>query len=442
MKKLIILALVVIGVVLFGAPYVTGKVAEGEALKLVELINQSPLKYGNTEVVTYERGFRSTKSSFRYTPPPLLSSIGGPQDIKFNCDTKHGVTAVVYRCKFIGNEAYTEFVAEKLDGKDPISMTGSASLFGGLEQTFSIDAVRDFQADGSIVNLSRTELTIESNSDFSNHDFSGYTDGLSLLDGTDLVSVGEIRFSGDLNKSASGIYTGDSQFNVASLTSRMGNKTFEVNELVLETNTKENGENIDSSMSLQIKKFLSAATPFENIENINLDVSVNGLNTEAFAEYQSFTQRLQNELLASVESQQEPNVDPAKGAEIVPIIEKMLNTGLGLDTTLSVTLDGEPNRAKFKLALLDAVTLEEMELLAVAPQRMLEKFEIELSASLAKIIVESLGVLSATVGQSPMFEKSSKSYQMDVTLGKEITLNGNTITLEELQMLVMNGAAI
>ncbi len=439
MKKLILPLAILAGIVIFGAPYLTGKVAESETRKLVDVLNQSPLEYGSTEILSYERGFRSTKSSFRYTLPSMLSNFGGTQPVNYSCNSKHGITGIDYSCKLIDNEAYTEFVNNSLGGKDPVSMSGSASLFGGLEHTLTIDAIEDFQASDSAIDLTKTEITVQTNKALSSYKLSGHSDGFSILQGTDLISVGKLRLSGDLEKSDNGLYIGDTQFNVTNLTSKMGNKTLELNKLEVKTETEENGDNIDSSMSMHVEQISTAASPFESIEDVNLEFSINGVNTAAFVEYQTFSQELQREFLTAMESDQEPNFDPEKGLEIIPILEKMLNADLIFDSALSIKLNGEPNTAKLKVGLLEAVTLEEMQMLAVAPEQMLKKFDVQLKASLDKGLVDTQPML-ASVGQSPIFEPASSAYQTELSLGKEIKLNDKAMTLEELQTLIMTGA--
>jgi len=441
MKKLLISLAVLAGILIFCTPYVTGKVAESEVRKLIGLLNQSPVEYGNTEVVSYKRSFRSTESRFRYTLPGMYSDFVGIDPIDYICISKHGILGVTFECKLIDNEAYNEFIDTYLGGKDPISISGAASIFGGLEQTISLNAIQDFQANDGIYNLADSEITVHTNSEFSDLDISGKSGGASIAEGTTLFSLGETSLAANLRKSDSGLYVGNTQFTIANLASKSGNQTIDLNEITLKTNTNENSENLDSSMIMQIEQISTLAAPFESIKNLKVEVAVNGINTAAFVEYQNFAERLQKDLLASIESEQQPDFDQKIGLEAIPILEKMLSEDLELDSAMSVQLDNEPSSASLKVNLLETVTFDDLKELTSAPEQILEKFDIRLQASLAKTLVDSQAVLARSISQSSLFELSKNDYQAKLSLGKEIKLNGRKVTLEELQILLMTPPA-
>jgi len=141
LKKIIILVLV-IAAVFIGGPFYSGKVAETETMKLVEKMNQSSTEYGSTEVLKYDRGMRSTSARYKYTPPAAFAAFTKDfGEIVYTCDSSHGITGIDYTCSLEGESVYSKFVAENLDGKDPLSVYGSISAFGGISQTIALDEV-------------------------------------------------------------------------------------------------------------------------------------------------------------------------------------------------------------------------------------------------------------------------------------------------------------
>ncbi len=63
LKKIIIVLIILAVALVVGAPYFTGKIAETETLKMVEKAKEDPSLYGKMEIVSYDRGYRSTNSS-------------------------------------------------------------------------------------------------------------------------------------------------------------------------------------------------------------------------------------------------------------------------------------------------------------------------------------------------------------------------------------------
>ena len=162
MKKIIVL-LVIIVAVFVGAPFITGKIAETETRKLVDNINQNAEQSGNIDILSYERSMRSTNARYQYTPPAHFAALfPGHADIVLNCDSSHGITGIDYQCKFEGESSYSKFVATELDGKDPISIYGSVSAFGGLSQTIEVSEVKDFNLDGGTLTIPNANITIGS----------------------------------------------------------------------------------------------------------------------------------------------------------------------------------------------------------------------------------------------------------------------------------------
>ena len=139
MKKTIMILAVVAITAFLAMPFITGTVAEKGIHQLVENINQRSSEYGTTEIMSYERGYRSTSSRFKWTPPTIYKElIDG--EIVYSCDGSHGVLGFSYTCKLDSLEGYTQFVAQQLEGKDPLSLSGSISVLGNNEQTLQLAA--------------------------------------------------------------------------------------------------------------------------------------------------------------------------------------------------------------------------------------------------------------------------------------------------------------
>jgi len=435
MKKLLVTLAVIAGIAIFCVPYVTGKVAESETRRFIDQINQSRSEYGATEIVAYKRGFRTTEASYRYTLPTVSSGLNEVGSIEYNCQSRHGITEISFSCKLTGDNDYSKFVDENLDGKDPLSMTGSVSIFGKIDQRFAIDAIQGLSLDSGVFDITKTELRISTDNELSHYQMSGNSGGVTISRGAEQMTLGRVKVEGDLNESKEGLLLGDVQLNIAGLTTKEGNETFEINGLDIATSAAKNGINTDSTLSMSVDNVSAKSSPFTSIQNVDLTLIMNGINTAALVEYQEFAKRLQQDMLASLESDEQPNAGIARSMEVVPIIEKILSSEVLLEAVLSVRLDQQPASASIKIELLEAINFDELQMLLTVPQQVLPKLDIKLRSNVAKELVESQAILENAIAQSPLFRSSAEEYSSELMLGKKNALNGNDISLDELQML-------
>ena len=439
MKKIIIIVVLAALVLFFGAPYFTGKVAETETLKMVDKINQSSTEYGSTEILKYDRGIRSTSARYKYTPPIALTAISSEfGEIVFACESSHGVTGIDYTCALEGESAYSRFVAENLDGKDPISVYGSISAFGGINQTIALDEVKGLEVDGATLNFPNAELSIDTDASASKFDINGYSDSFELGGQGENLSVGKMSIEGDFEKITGALFTGDMLMKVDhfDMQSVLGDTS--IKGITMLTNASEQGDNLSSQLQFSVKEIAAAASPLGTVEDLDLKLDLMGLDKQSIIEYQEFTQRIQRDILSSLESGTEPQANPADMAQMMPILEGLLKQGLEVNSKVSAKLDGKPNKISLDLKLLEALSLAQMSLFMTNPDDALKKLDVALDASLDKSLVDSQPIAAAFIGQSPLVNAGSDDYSIDLALGKEIKLNGKVMSFSELQVLVFS----
>ena len=437
MKKLLIGLAAPVGLVVFCAPYLSGNVAESETRRFIDQINLSPLEYGSTEIVAYERGFLSTDANYRYTLPPALQALGYVEPIDFVCQSKHGITNINFSCNVDGDNVYTKFVSDNFEGNDPFSMTGSVSVFGEINQTFSVEAIEDFPADSGSLTLAKSEITISTDHDFFDSEVVGKSEGLSLAKDSEKVTLGKLSVDGDLNKSEEGLFLGGFRVDLSDMTTTSGGDTFSVNGLNLVTSANKDGKNTDSTMSVSINEINTIDSPFKNIQNASFTVTANGINTAALVEYQTFAKQLQQDVMSSQGTDNDPSLALSRSMEVVPILEKMLGPDLFLEAKLAANLDQQPASLDISVDVLKSITFQDLQMLLATPQEILSRLDIRFQSSLKKELVDSQAILTNSVAQNSLFELSSGKYSSELVLGKETMLNGKSMSLEELQMLLI-----
>ena len=432
MKKLII-AIILIAFVLLGAPYVTGKVAASQIDNIVAQLNQNPQQNGTTEILSYQRGFFSSKSSYRYQLPLQLRALLKNSDgIEVECDIDHGVISIDYQCNFADNPEYADFIAANFNGDDPISMFGKVTALGGFDSNITIAEINDFRIEeGASLDVSKTEFSVKTDKNLNHYDISGSTKNLSIKSGTESMIIGDLIIDGSLSPVEGDLVIGDFSFavdkvdliNLESTVNIKGLKTNAIAEL--------NGSNLDSKTEISIKAMTLANAPFETAENLDFLATVNGVNKEALIEYQAYTKRIQTQLL-----NQELTAAEVNPMEVIPILEKILSEGFNASIDLSGELDNKDNSFKLDLELLESVKMNDFMALVYAPQEMLNKLDVSIVSNFNKETVEADPKLAASVVGSPLFEESGDDYQMNIKLGSQVELNGQASSLDQLLTLM------
>ena len=435
MKKFIIPIIFVV-VVLLAAPYVTGKVAETQIHRLVEQLNQSSLQNGSSEIVSYDRSYFKSRSEYRYMLPiQYRSLLNGVESIDYQCDIDHGVIGIGYHCSVSNTQQYTDFINEYFEGRDPFSMFGVVNAFGGLSHTIAVEEVKDLKLgqDGSQINIAKTEVTIDTNKDLSRYDIHGDMASLTLTSANESMNIDKVLLGGDITSLQDGLFIGDLNFSINSMALSDSENTVNIEGLETFTSADQDDDKLDSTTQVAINKMTLANAPFEIADDLKFSLAVNDVSIDALLDYQAYTRKIQNQLLNSQENI--PAVDPM---EVVPIIERMLAKGFNIEFDLSGKLDEKSNSASFTLELIDSLNMSDAMALAYAPQETLNKLKLNIATKFNSDTVNADPKLAATVLNSPLFEQSSEEYLMNLNLGKESNLNGQSMTIQELQTLMMS----
>lgn len=437
MKKSALLIVILIIALFIGAPYITGRVAETETLKMVEVIKKDHRNYGHLEVISYNRGLMSTDAQYRFTPPALLASILQSADpIEYGCESEHGILGIDYLCRIEGNGAYAAFVKESMNGKDPFSIHGSVSVFGNITQTYELEAIKNLALEGQIINLPKALMTIETNNDMSSFKFNGHSDAFQFEDDATSLDIGTLNVKGNLTSIGAMLFTGPFELSLDQFKVKNEQDSFTLKQFSIATLSTENGDNMDNKAAIKIDSFETINSPISRIENLDGVFELNGLDTKALSEYQRITLDIQQQAMAAFEAGQEPSVDPNVMAQLLPIFQSMLKPGLEMNFDLSAKLDGADNKLSLKSSLLEKLGFADLAMFSINPDQILKKVDISLDTSLASSLIDTDPMISSIARQSPLVEKTNDAYKLNVAIGENIELNGKTITFEELQQLI------
>lgn len=433
MRKIIIIALVAAAIGLSGAPYLSGFIAEKETRNMANTLNKDG-RYGQIDIVSYERGMRSSRVESEYTLPAYWQALLETSDpIKYACDYAHGMTGIVYNCDFKSNPAYEALMDQYFAGDNPLSITGNISAFGGFDQTIELKALEQTLEDGAALKLAAAKVVIESDSGFREHDGKARIGALEITSTDGSFALTDSEISWDTSTAPSGLMLVDFEASVEDLGFTDQQQTLSMRSLTMSNALDEKNGKLAS-------KFLLASAAVNGapvaIEDFKIGLAIAGLDSAALLEHQAFIENIQAEILESGEARP---LELSRVIPMLPILEKMLNKGLGVKLDLKARLDDTPNSLDFDFKLLERTTFSQLTAFMFNPESILQHFDIRLSASLdADLLDNKLGV-GPILAASPMVIADGQTYKTSLKLGAQPALNGEPISIEELQMMLTRG---
>ncbi len=433
MKKIAVGVLVVGAAVFAGIPFMTGIVAETKSKELVEKVNQDSAQYGAIELVEYSRGFRSSTSSYSYKPSEALQKLLKVDSVDYDCNINHGITGVDYECLMANKGAYKEFLDKYLAGKDPLTVSGHISAFGGIDQSILISPLEMNSEQGEKVIIAEPlELTSRFDSSTSGIDYDGSLPSIVFESANGKFDLSDVEMSGDLEKIEGDLYVGDVNMSAKSFKASDQKGQVSFNDLVVDTSTKEKGEDVSSEMSLKAAtlEIPNQAGETDTFSDILFDAGMSGMKKDALIEYIKANEEMQKAILAGGAEQ---NAAAASMTQLIPAAEKLMQKGLGVNLKTSFNSDDVSNSIDFDLNLENSLAFSELMGFLFAPDEMLKNFTGNLKVDLKQELLSKYPILAIGIGSNPLFVQSDKGVTLDVKLDSALTVNGQKTTVAELQ---------
>ncbi|MEM7359578.1 MAG: DUF945 family protein [Pseudomonadota bacterium] len=437
MKKLLVLIVVVAVFVALFMPYVTGRVAEEATLQLASQVNANSEEYGELEVVEYDRGYGSTQSNFSWSPGgsygALMSGLFG-DPVRYSCEGDHGVLEYSYECRPLNVEAYKEFVEQELGGKDPLTISGSVSVFGTLTQTLNLEEFELNNEEQEKLKVLPGQLSIKSDRELNNFAVDGDFEGLVASGADGDFAVNGLSVNGNIRLNQHRLAIGDMELTAQDIGMQSDSDgEVQFQGLSMRSVATEQGDTMAIEYGMSLDKVIQTeATEPVDMNDIELDLQLQGIDMEQLG---NFTKKYQ-EL-----SKLPPEESNAARLTMMSDLEGLLKSGLKLNTTASANYASEPMYAKLDVELVGNLSLGDFVLLAVNPQGLFSKFKAHMNTQVPKVVLEGNETAMAALASNPLYIESDRSYNSDIELiDNDVTINGNKMSIEELLALLMQAA--
>ena len=423
-------ALVILAMLLM--PYLTGRVAESVTQQLTTQINQNNPEYGELSVLDYQRGFRSTQSRFSWKPSQLSKSPLKPE-VVLKCDGSHGVFSYSYDCQFENAERYTDFVNQRLDGVDPLTIGGSVNLLGSIRHSFHLKAF-ELDSDGEAISVLPGFINVVSDKSLQSFVIDGEFQGIEAEGSDGLLLLGPTTVSGEVHQNDLDLAIGEVTLAVQNIALESESQgKVEINGLALHSQALENSESLNVSYRLAVKQFKQTGAMGDlNLANLTMDFQMAGID---MLQMSSLNKKL------DALNEQPDSAQNASLLALLPAFESMLKPGLSLELQLSADHLASSVDANLTMSLTNNLTLGDFLLFSVNPRNLFTKMNVKLTNKIPYSFVDENPNLQGAMALSPWHVKSEDAYTTDFRIADgSIQLNENELEINEF--LAMLGIRI
>lgn len=388
MKKAIVAAglILVIGL---SIPFASGLLMERTIRRAFEHASSIYAATGtgySLEIIDYQRGYLTSDIVWKIDLG-ALKAFYRIDEVVFHDRAKHGFAGVVSTISLEKNPWYADFVAERLQGQDPLHITTEYGLLGGIESTFALDAFSVILEDQKI-DVKAGSMVMATDHKLKNFTSSGIWEGLSF---GETMAIGRTSAASELKMFSPYIWDGDIRFDVQHVSAQGKDNQFELKDMkgqyLLKVNDNQSAASWEALFSIE---GLNAKDMI--VDKASARLAINGLDVNGYEAFMKIYTQNMSQVLGTMTALEE-NSETAKevmkkqmamiGFQMMAAYEKLLKQGLEFKISdLHVKLDdGEINGA-ITLRLLKDMTFMQFAPIISQPELLFDIFYLKSDFSL------------------------------------------------------------
>ena len=213
MKKVVVGILLLTSIAAVGVPFVNGLIMERVVKKSFANLNSMYVDTGSgisIEIVRYDRKLTSTEIEWRIKLG-AMKAIYGVDEILFIDRAEHGYTGIISKTSLEKNRWFTDFISNKLGGKNPLLIATKYTLSGQIHSTITLDAF-SWPVDNERVAIKPATAVFTWNEDLKNFSSETSWQGFSVADKMAFDGIG---MSSNLEKISTYLWDGNLSYGVA-----------------------------------------------------------------------------------------------------------------------------------------------------------------------------------------------------------------------------------
>ena len=400
MKKILAGIIVLLIIAVLGLPFAKGWVAEQQYRKTINEINDNYAKIGldtKVEITRYTKGYASSEIEWRLNLGKM-KAVYGVEEILFYDQMEHGwnsgLTEVVSRTNLVRNTWYKEFIAKKLDGKDPHHITNTYSQNGTITSSVIFDACT-FTQDNQSIRLKPGQITMIADQGFKHFRYQGTWEGM-MVDKT--AQINKVTLQSDLQRISPFVWAGNASFAVTDIRGeKEGEPPFSIAGFTINVTSQFN-KNENTLSGLVEYGADSAAMGPQKVDKPFLGLALSGINAQGYEQFMQQYMVVIQTVMKDMEETQKGDSEQAKkaleqrmkaaGMQLLTAGEKLLTKGLRFDITdVHCTLAEGEISGKLNVWLNKDMTLAQFAPLLEQPAQALKIFSFRSWASLPEQLV-------------------------------------------------------
>ncbi len=383
MKKIVIAIVLLIAVAVPAIPFVNGIVMEKTLHKAFDRLNQfytaqsSDIKF---EIMAYDRGLFDSQVSWRIDLGNM-AAVYGIEAVTFTEKARHGFTEIISETSLESNAWYSEWIKNKLGGKDPLHIESRYTAFGPIVSTVSMDAFTAQTASGPVtigdlhwvftVDNALTSITMD-----------GTWDGISQDKAN---QMGRVTMAGALTRHSDLIWLGTMGAKMASFTTDTGDEQVAVSNLELNYEISAAKDRNKMNLSMAIKTG-DIVVNGRTLSEWGLSTALNNLDVKAYEDLLRLYSQVVNTQMVSAMGmglsqdaavKEMQRVMVKNSPELMASIEKLLKKDLEFKIArLDLGLPQGDISGRLRLGLKQDVTMAQVAMIAARPNAALDIFSL------------------------------------------------------------------
>jgi uncharacterized protein YdgA (DUF945 family) len=442
MKKIIVGAVLLLAVAGVAVPFVNGLVMEKMIEQTFGNLNSMYAATGSdvsVEILRYDRHVFSTEIEWKIKFGSL-QAIYGVDEVIFIDRADHGLTGIVSETSLEKNKWFTEFVSEKLDGQNPLSIVSEFTLSGQIQSRITVDAFT-VPMEAEVVEIKAGRVTFECDKELKNFYSEAAWDGVVVAE---KLQIDGIAMSSSLERISTYLWDGILSFSLekGKGTGRSGEQIELVDfkgDYSFDVDQEENTVSVVTTFGAE---HLAAGS--EQVDNSFVRIGLVNIAVDGFEEFMKLYTEMANSVAKDIAALEN---DPGKMKsifqkqmdqtrfQIITAFEHLLNKGLELQISdLQAQLSSGEIKGDVVLTLNKDMSFAQFIPLVQQPELALEIFSLQSDISLpAELIGNDPALVSPIYPGMPtgLFVKVGENFVNKAeTRDGKLYLNGLEVTFK------------
>ncbi len=389
MKKIGIAIVFIILIAGIGSPIFSGIMMERVVTESFEDMNKMYADRGSDvalEIIRYDRNFLSSEIEWKINLGSL-NTFYGIDDIVLVERADHGFSGVTAKTSLEKNKWFSDWVENKLDGKNPLDIETRYEVLGNIESTISLKGFSITEND-EVINILPAQLSVQSDIDFNKFTSHGSWDGLSV---PEKLKVDAISFDSKLDKISNFVWQGDTSITATQATLNDNQNHIAFSNFKCRYNMDYDKE--EKSLSLGMEYGIdSFKTQEDEITDAFIRLGINRVDAQGYEDFVTFYSTEVNKIMKKIAGSQQTPYEMTQmmedellkiGPRLIGPAEQLLKKGLEIEIAgLKAQLPQGNIKGDLSLSLNKDMTMAQFIPIAMQPGAALDIFSLKTDITL------------------------------------------------------------